>query len=395
MAHPQQRHVCRASTEPRSFERGNLQSLSRIARAARASTEPRSFERGNLIEIPLMNLSLVHASTEPRSFERGNPIERNPVLPVGEASTEPRSFERGNCRRARPCPQTLTSFNGAAFFRTRKPKAAYNALPEGEALQRSRVLSNAETPRIREADRRQLAASTEPRSFERGNRRANDPRKAITAGFNGAAFFRTRKLPVEALAQFVSDRFNGAAFFRTRKRWPLRPAVCAPAGFNGAAFFRTRKLESSRYGSGGRPCFNGAAFFRTRKRCAVQPRPIQPHRFNGAAFFRTRKPRQCGDVRAPERLQRSRVLSNAETYLYRSAAARLGSASTEPRSFERGNAAGKRRSSRVSASFNGAAFFRTRKPERKIFVEYRQTASTEPRSFERGNLRGPCCRAYP
>src|SRR5690606_14011416 len=106
------------------------------------------------------------ASTEPRSFERGVTAGKAAHGSARSASTEPRSFERG--------------------------VAAFDVV-DGveEALQRSRVLSNAE--------------SNPSRSMQTTEFR-----------FNGAAFFRTRS---RALALRMADRnsgFNGAAFFRTR-----------------------------------------------------------------------------------------------------------------------------------------------------------------------------------
>ena len=110
-------------------------------------------------------------------------------------------------------------------------------------------------------------------------------------------------------------------------------------------------------------CFNGAAFFRTRK-----PRPEEiadalKSRFNGAAFFRTRKPSGIrGARRDTLRLQRSRVLSNAET---RVQYVMSGSRKPLQRSRVLSNAETTERecgSRCKSRSFNGAAFFRTRKP---------------------------------
>ena len=87
---------------------------------------------------------LALASTEPRSFERGNRQLQATPAALDPASTEPRSFERGN--------------DGHVIL----PDAVW-------VLQRSRVLSNAETLRRPFVVSEHCAASTEPRSFERGN----------------------------------------------------------------------------------------------------------------------------------------------------------------------------------------------------------------------------------
>jgi len=110
-----------ASTGPRSFERGDnaakflpssVDSLQRgralssaeilghlAARAADvvASTGPRSFERGDMVMVSGYPCDLYEASTGPRSFERGDRRRRLPCALVrGRASTGPRSFERGD-----------------------------------------------------------------------------------------------------------------------------------------------------------------------------------------------------------------------------------------------------------------------------------------------------------
>ena len=108
-----------ASTEPRSFERGDQRAVVAIAGAnslqrsralssaeiragvrdnrhrIRASTEPRSFERGDRQRLAIARAVLL-ASTEPRSFERGDSYSAHNYTRRWGASTEPRSFERGD-----------------------------------------------------------------------------------------------------------------------------------------------------------------------------------------------------------------------------------------------------------------------------------------------------------
>ena len=106
-----------ASTEPRSFERGEVGDLGSVFARRVASTEPRSFERGEAICTPstvakaslqrshapssvesvcphILHIVQRAASTEPRSFERGEPRGGLGYAGAGGASTEPRSFER-------------------------------------------------------------------------------------------------------------------------------------------------------------------------------------------------------------------------------------------------------------------------------------------------------------
>ena len=88
-------------------------------RSRDASTEPRSFERGDPPP-QLLQQPRTPASTEPRSFERGDDDEGDGEGLQRLASTEPRSFERGDSQAiVQPMPG-LSGFNGAALFRARR-----------------------------------------------------------------------------------------------------------------------------------------------------------------------------------------------------------------------------------------------------------------------------------
>src|SRR5690606_6429505 len=60
------------------------------------------------------------ASTEPRSFERGDLAGSRKHRHRVRASTEPRSFERGDSKPSGSLPPKTKSFNGAALFRARR-----------------------------------------------------------------------------------------------------------------------------------------------------------------------------------------------------------------------------------------------------------------------------------
>ncbi len=162
-----QRANC-ASTEPRSFDRGNP---ARWPRSCRASALQRS--RGLSTAETARHLWPVFfrliASTEPRSFDRGNELNLIDRLAFIEASTEPRSFDRGNNARNRESNLARARFNGAAVFRPRKRGAAMDGSSPKIGLQRSRGLSTAETECACTAEGGRVVASTEPRSFDRGN----------------------------------------------------------------------------------------------------------------------------------------------------------------------------------------------------------------------------------
>ena len=156
-------------------------------------------------------------------------------------------------------------FNGAAFFRTRSHLEAKNAELEAKELQRSRVLSNAESYAAALREPRVDRASTEPRSFERGvvERRAGcddaggastEPRSFERGVLNGAAnssfVYSLQRSRVLSNAESQNQheprhrhrRFNGAAFFRTRSprhgviRHPCRAASTEPRSFERGVF---------------------------------------------------------------------------------------------------------------------------------------------------------------
>ena len=179
----------------------------------------------------------------PRSHERGNGSgsrRRRPAIPSlqwGRVLTNAETKEDLKLLRVE-----RVGFNGAAFSRTRKPNLTPRPPPTGGQLQWGRVLTNAETcGRIRGAIRSE-PASMGPRSHERGNRNSMWRGHTVCAGFNGAAFSRTRKpIMVGRELGLPALCFNGAAFSRTRKRGGRVADDLAGRRFNGAAFSRTRK----------------------------------------------------------------------------------------------------------------------------------------------------------
>ena len=180
-------------------------------------------------------------------------------------------------------------------------------------LQRSRVLSNAEGSTQQTWRTRVAAASTKPRSFERGRSPRRDNPIVVQISFNEAAFFRTRKEPFVYGRFVMVTRFNEAAFFRTRKVLGRSWRFPAARRFNEAAFFRTRKATPDRSMGPRWLRFNEAAFFRTRKATRTYHPQMACPCFNEAAFFRTRKEKGHPlPILDNTMLQRSRVLSNAE-----------------------------------------------------------------------------------
>ena len=260
------------------------------------------------------------------------------------ASTEPRSFERGDSRARRR--------SGARC----------------SGLQRSRALSSAEMVIFPEASIVAAPASTEPRSFERGDLEYVRIEAVRVPLQRSRALSSAEIVPVEHAREIEirmlqrSRALSSAEIRSTRTRRPC-PRHC----FNGAALFRARRCEFGGENGGGDRGFNGAALFRARRysRRVVSPRRsglLQRSRALSSAEIKAAK--SCATYRVT--LQRSRALSSAEI---KGRGVRWHSwrrASTEPRSFERGDQSG------------------------EIVRDIPCHASTEPRSFERGDKRTRC-----
>ena len=110
-----------------------------------------------------------------------------------------------------------------------------------QPLQRSRALSSAEILPRNSAGSRQRLASTEPRSFERGDLRRGAGNQSVGHGFNGAALFRARRCAMPFITPPVSRAsFNGAALFRAR-----RSPGAEDSEPQGGALQRSRALSSA------------------------------------------------------------------------------------------------------------------------------------------------------
>ena len=110
------------------------------------------------------------------------------------------------------------------------------------ALQRSRALSSAEIRRREQVSSSRAWASTEPRSFERGDSALGLSLYSVTRSFNGAALFRARRcFAANSSAPGVSQLQRSRAL--SSAEMTRMPAIeFAPvSGFNGAALFRARR----------------------------------------------------------------------------------------------------------------------------------------------------------
>ncbi len=182
---------CRASTEPRSFERGWSTSAKRSAARtprfngaalfrARMELAAEQVEAAEALLQRSRALSSadgwvgglppgggVDASTEPRSFERGWSDSNRLPFTRSRASTEPRSFERG------------WEISGSMACRSVGASTEPRSFERGWGDMQLELVGDA-------------YASTEPRSFERGWKRSKRPSAPRVSRFNGAALFRAR-----------------------------------------------------------------------------------------------------------------------------------------------------------------------------------------------------------
>ena len=203
-----------------------------------------------------------------------------------------------------------------------------------------------------------------PRSHERGKGAAQASFQGGRAGFNGAAFSRTRKAEAfnrvqgdEDMLQWGRVLTNAERIADSSRRASRRVASMGPRSHERGKRRRPSRPTSASQG------FNGAAFSRTRKVAnrGVSER-IHTLSFNGAAFSRTRKGiGVIADGAVATALQWGRVLTNAERRAWSTSPSR---ASTLQWGRVLTNAESSGSSSPMGArpdSFNGAAFSRTRK----------------------------------
>ena len=134
-------------------------------------------------------------------------------------------------------------FNGASFFRTRKHTHCYQPFLARNRLQWGLVLSNEETRPQSPASRSPPGASMGPRSFERGN--ALDllkDRRGELASMGPRSFERGNAppSPLRCTAKWLAS-MGPRSFERGNAARSCNAAWGCPC-FNGASFFRTRKL---------------------------------------------------------------------------------------------------------------------------------------------------------
>ena len=163
----------------------------------RASTGPRSFERGD------RNLIRTFGSILSR-LQRGRALSSAEMPPAScaagvahPASTGPRSFERGDhvCHQSRHVRGA--GFNGAALFRARRSNGRKGRTGRTTRLQRGRALSSAE---IREAILREIGI----------------------ASFNGAALFRARRWLLAKAKRLTSWASTGPRSFERGDQAPTK-----------------------------------------------------------------------------------------------------------------------------------------------------------------------------
>ena len=209
-----------ASTEPRSFERGDVKGHETnptvpMLQRSRALSSAEIIKDGSVGYVQtwlqrsraLSSAEMEHsirgdyarqiASTEPRSFERGDlPSPLSSRARNVSASTEPRSFERGDSFRLADVPIPHEGFNGAALFRARRSVRSISMRVRRLASTEPRSFERGDGVRLRTGDF-DLEASTEPRSFERG-----DEARCGIPGEGATGLQRSRALSSAEIASY-------------------------------------------------------------------------------------------------------------------------------------------------------------------------------------------------
>ena len=104
----------------RALSSAEMNTHSSIACGVMSLQRSRALSSAEIIPKTDAAVSLGGASTEPRSFERGDRPTLLPRRRLRLASTEPRSFERGDTSRNFAARLGSSGFNGAALFRARR-----------------------------------------------------------------------------------------------------------------------------------------------------------------------------------------------------------------------------------------------------------------------------------
>ena len=229
------------------------------------------------------------------------------------ASTGPRSFERGIFRTDRRGTLTIARFNGAALFRTRNSLPRLQDHQKRERLQRGRALSNAEL-HVR------LSRSLRAGWLQRGRALSN-------AELRKAGGLHLPNLPASTGPRSFERGIHEGAAPRPRSRVASTGPRSFERGISGTTMASTSRRSTLQRG-----------------------RALSNAEFDGST----------GAVAQRPQLQRGRALSNAELSSAAKRRCSSLSASTGPRSFERGIHCREFRWRCSSPSFNGAALFRTR-----------------------------------
>ncbi len=205
------------------------------------------------------------ASTGPRSFERGETLlrarlpERAPSFngaALFRARREhhtprpyrvPARFNGAALFRARrgttiaPWMARTTRFNGAALFRARRANLDILLLTKRPELQRGRALSSAESEFFVMGNHELVHASTGPRSFERGEQGGLTSACRAGAASTGPRSFERGETLANQLPAGTAKLQRGRALSSAERAISIRRRCAPRSSFNGAALFRARR----------------------------------------------------------------------------------------------------------------------------------------------------------
>ena len=277
-----------ASTEPRSFERGDKRTPSAFIKSG-SLQRSRALSSAEIVPGALRVDCQLVASTEPRSFERGDSENWDLVPGWFPASTEPRSFERGDSAKDLKAIAAATPLQRSRALSSAEMPTQHWHVFRHFPLQRSRALSSAEISarRPHHAHPYQLQRSRALSSAE-----ISEPTwftSPFVNRFNGAALFRARRLMdwVERLMDAIAS--TEPRSFERGDSFTRAAAIAGPL-----ALQRSRALSSAEMISESRSPSSAPSLQRSR---ALSSAEIE---------------RQARNALPSALLQRSRALSSAE-----------------------------------------------------------------------------------
>ena len=186
--------------------------------------QSRTLQRGRALSsaeislLPAVWTTLRRASTGPRSFERGDTSRwtspRSPAPGFNGAAL----FRARRWQRRPGLFRHQQRFNGAALFRARRFIIIIMPTKSHPMLQRGRALSSAEICQSIDGSASGIECFNGAALFRARRSESAHLAPGLSPSFNGAALFRARRYSLAIAFHSMPERcFNGAALFRARR----------------------------------------------------------------------------------------------------------------------------------------------------------------------------------